>query len=161
MASATQPLRDEHRELRPQVDEILVVADLLGERTPGEISDRLAIVSAFLGGHLLRHAAAEEAALYPIVGWALGHSKATATMARDHVEIATLSRALETLLEDARAGRPDVRSLRRTLYGLHAILVLHFAKEEEVYLPLLDERLTPDAAAKLFAAMEEAAAIAA
>lgn len=29
--------------------------------------------------------------------------------------------------------------LRRTLYGLHAILRLHCAQEEEQYLPLLEE----------------------
>ncbi len=33
----------------------------------------------------------------------------------------------------------DLRDLRRTLYGLHAILRLHFAQEEEQYLPLLEE----------------------
>jgi len=30
------------------------------------------------------------------------------------------------------------------LYGLYAIVKLHFAKEEEVYLPILDQRLTPN-----------------
>jgi iron-sulfur cluster repair protein YtfE (RIC family) len=157
MTRLTEPLRDEHRELRPRVDEILTVADLVGDPAHDLPIERITAVSAFLQQHLLRHAAAEEAALYPIVGWALGGPQATATMSRDHVEIARMSGELETLASDARAGRPDVPALRRVLYGLHAIIALHFAKEEEVYLPLLDERLTPETAGRLFAEMEEAA----
>jgi hypothetical protein len=34
----------------------------------------------------------------------------------------------------AEGPRPeDLRDLRRALYGLHAILALHFAQEEELY----------------------------
>jgi hypothetical protein len=43
------------------------------------------------------------------------------------------------------------------LYGLYALVTLHFAKEEELYLPLLDARLSPEAARGMFEAMEEAA----
>ncbi|MBI2765883.1 MAG: hypothetical protein HYX53_08230 [Chloroflexi bacterium] len=49
---------------------------------------------------------------------------------------------------------------RRLLYGLYAVIKVHFAKEEEVYLALLDEALPPDEAADMFAAMEAAAATA-
>jgi hypothetical protein len=51
---------------------------------------------------------------------------------------------------------PDLqRELQRTLYGLYAIIRLHFAKEEEVYLPLLDAGLTPAEADDMFRAMHE------
>ena len=43
------------------------------------------------------------------------------------------------------------------LYGLYTLVKVHFAKEEEIYLPLLDARLTPDEANRMFEAMEEAA----
>jgi hypothetical protein len=43
------------------------------------------------------------------------------------------------------------------LYGLYALVKVHFAKEEEVYLPLLDARLQPREAREMFAGMEEAA----
>jgi hypothetical protein len=33
----------------------------------------------------------------------------------------------------------DIRDLRRTLYGLHAILKLHFDQEEELYASLEGE----------------------
>ena len=44
------------------------------------------------------------------------------------------------------------------LYGLYALVKVHFAKEEEVYLPMLDARLAPQEAQKMFRAMEAAAA---
>lgn len=161
MNPLTQPLRDEHRQLRPHVDEMLAVADELDDYPPDLLLERLEGVSRFLRSHLLRHARAEEAALYPVVRWAMDTDDGTATMVRDHVEIARMSEQLEQLVADVGDGRPRLRELRRVLYGLHAVAALHFAKEEEVYLPLLDERLTADAAERLFAELEQAAAIAA
>ena len=58
------------------------------------------------------------------------------------------------------AQAPDAgqaSSLRRVLYGLYALVKVHFAKEEELYLPLLDERLSPEEARAMFEAMERAA----
>jgi len=49
------------------------------------------------------------------------------------------------------------QALRRVLYGLSAVVTVHFAKEEEVYLPILDARLIADEAHQLFEAMERAA----
>jgi len=40
------------------------------------------------------------------------------------------------------------QALRRVLYGLYAVVTVHFAKEEEVYLPILDARLTREEAAQ-------------
>ncbi len=51
----------------------------------------------------------------------------------------------------------QVQALRRVLYGLYALVKVHFAKEEEVYLPLLDARLSPAEARQMFAALEAAA----
>ncbi len=161
MDRPTEPLREEHRELRPHIDEILAVAQALDEQPAATLAPRLDAVSDFLRHHLLRHAAAEEAALYPRVAAALGAPEATDTMSRDHVEIAALSDRLARLAAGVPTGATDVRELRQVLYGLHAIVALHFAKEEEVYLPLLDQRLTPDQAALLFRDLEAAAAAAA
>jgi iron-sulfur cluster repair protein YtfE (RIC family) len=81
-------------------------------------------------------------------------------MRRDHVEVGRLIDELGVL-------RPHVsgqvlrgalaKDLRRVLYGLYAIVKVHFAKEEEVYLPLLDKHLTPDEAREMFESMEKAA----
>jgi hypothetical protein len=43
------------------------------------------------------------------------------------------------------------------LYGLHALVTVHFAKEEETYLPILDEHLDAATAAELFRSMHAAA----
>ena len=40
-------------------------------------------------------------------------------------------------LSDADAG--DLARLQELLYGLHALIRVHFRKEEELYLPLVDE----------------------
>lgn len=157
MKRLTQPLRDEHRELYAHVHEILSVADALADRSPDALRDRLAAVSSFLQHDLLRHAAAEEAALYPVVGRLLGAPEATATMSRDHREIESLSGQLDRLVGRLGAARVEPADAQRILYGLYALVSLHFAKEEEVYLPILDERLTPERAARLFADLEAAA----
>jgi len=157
MDPLTQPLRDEHRGLRTHVDEILAVADALEDHRPEALIDRLEQTASFLRQDLLRHAGAEEAALYPAVGRLMGAPEATATMSRDHREIAGLSERLHRLVGQLQVGDVDPAELRRLLYGLHAIVALHFAKEEEVYLPLLDERLSPDEARRLFGDLEAAA----
>ncbi len=51
----------------------------------------------------------------------------------------------------------QAQSLRRVLYGVYALLKVHFAKEEEVYLPILDRWLTPESAQQMFESMEAAA----
>ena len=84
----------------------------------------------------------EVAELYPVLDRALGGSESTVTMSRAHAEIARLIRRLGRVLDALDPDRPDaseVLELRRLLYGLHAILRLHFAQEEEGYFSLLEE----------------------
>jgi hypothetical protein len=90
----------------------------------------------------------------------MGAPEATATMSRDHVEVGRLTDELAALREALIGETIDAaqaRALRRTLYGLYALVKVHFAKEEEVYLPMLDARLAPDEARAMFEAMERAA----
>ena len=68
-------------------------------------------------------------------------------MSCDHVEIGRLTEELRSLrshLVGGSMGAEEERALRRILYGLSALVRVHFAKEEEVYLPLLDARLTAE-----------------
>jgi len=156
---ATQPLRDEHQELLPQVDLLRTLGDAAD--APGRaVGERLDAALDFLEGHLLIHAQAEEDVLYPAVGRLMGAPLATATMSRDHAEV---HRFVEQLAAIQRAWRDhapsasEVNEVRRLAYGLHALVVLHFAKEEEIYLPLIDEGLTEAEARQLFESMEQAA----
>ena len=100
---------------------------------------------AFLTGQLIPHAQAEDAELYPKVEMVMQEPGATRTMHRDHVEVVTLTQELTRLrdpLTDDTPAADQRRALQRTLYGLYAVVRLHFAKEEEVYLPVLDAGLS-------------------
>lgn len=160
MTTLTQPLRDEHRELLPHVERIREAADCLGGPIECNLLNTVDEIYDFLAYHLIPHAQAEDAALYPTVQKVLGSPDATRTMSRDHVEVGRYVEQL-ALLKGGLNGRPlttqQSTDLRRVLYGAYALVKVHFAKEEEVYLPILDERLAPESAREMFEAMEAAA----
>jgi len=160
MKTLTQPLREEHKELLPHIEAILRVAEQIGERSVAEIRSGVDEVYDFLAYHLKPHAEAEEAALYPAVQRALGSPDATKTMSRDHVEVGRYMdelAALRNALTVPALTGAQVKDLRRVLYGVYALVHVHFAKEEEVYLPILEAWLTPESAREMFEAMETAA----
>lgn len=160
MTTLTQPLRDEHKELIPHIETLRTIADSIGVVPAASVQREVEDAYRFLTHHLIPHAQAEERALYPTVGRLMGAPEATATMSRDHVEVGNLTEelgAIRSQLMGARLSEPQEVALRRVLYGLYAIVKLHFAKEEEVYLPFLDARLTTEEANSLFDAMEAAA----
>lgn len=160
MATVTEPLRDEHRELLPHIESLRAAADAVGDAPPAALRGAVDSAYAFLTEHLIPHAQAEERALYPVVGRVLGAPEATNTMSRDHVEVGRLTDELGDLRGAIGSGTPtaaQTKDLRRVLYALYALVKVHFAKEEEVYLPILDERLAADEARAMFQAMEQAA----
>ncbi|HLF41283.1 MAG TPA: hemerythrin domain-containing protein [Acidimicrobiia bacterium] len=156
-----EPLRNEHAALVPHIDALRTTADLVGV-APAEELRALADESfEFLVHHLIPHATAEEEVLYPAVERAMGTPGATATMSRDHVAVDRLTHELGQLRSRLAGaeGVPDelARGLRRVLYGLYALVMVHFAKEEEIYVPLLEAHLTAGQAAELLGRMEAAA----
>lgn len=155
MNALTQPLRDEHKELIPHIEKILEVADSIPEAPVEKIRDGVKEVYEFLAYHLIPHAQAEDAALYPAVQKVLRSAEATRTMSRDHVEVGRYIEELAVLQQEL--SPQNFKQLQRVLYGLYALVKVHFAKEEEVYLPILEERLSPEAAKEMFEAMENAA----
>lgn len=160
MTSPTQPLREEHEHLRPHIEQLRTAAEAAGTERSGAVRSEARESYTFLSRHLIPHAAAEEEALYPVVGRVLGAPHATATMSRDHVEIGALTQELGELLGrigDGPLDQSQTDDLQRVLYGLYTLVRLHLAKEEEVYLPLLDAALSPDDARHLFDAMGHAA----
>jgi heavy metal translocating P-type ATPase len=131
----------EHTTLRPDLDRLRATADQIGTQPIGEVLPRVRSVQQFLVEELLPHEQAEDARLYPVFDRVLGGSDPTGTMSRAHLEIARHVRRIGHLLDDIDPVAPDPEDLielRRTLYGLHAILVLHFAQEDEGYLGLVD-----------------------
>jgi hemerythrin-like domain-containing protein len=160
MATVTQALRAEHRDLLPHIQQLRTVADSIGEIRDLAVETLLDEVLDFLRGHLLPHARAEEAALYPAVASAMGAPEATRTMSRDHREVEALVDELSVLRLQLRADTIDPRAakeLRRVLYGLYALVKVHFAKEEAVYLPLLDKSLSAAAADAMLTSMARVA----
>ena len=142
--------RDEHREFMPWLARIRTVADRLETYSPVEARDELQQVRWFLTERLPQHEEEEEAAVYPVVSKLMGGDDPMGTMARAHLEIDHLSRVFVHLVDDVPAEGPaaeDLVDLRRVLYGLHAILRLHFAQEEEAYSWLASEVLESEEAA--------------
>jgi heavy metal translocating P-type ATPase len=130
----------EHEAIRASIEEVRAAADALGANRPGPAAmDRVRGAHRLLTEQVGPHEQAEEDELYPAVDRLYGGSAATATMSRAHAEIAHQIRRLGQLLDDIGAAPPDevdVADLRGLLYGLHAILRLHTAQEEESYLSL-------------------------
>ncbi|MGW4531991.1 heavy metal translocating P-type ATPase [Nocardia sp. NPDC004340] len=136
----------EHETLRDTLASLRAVADRIAERPDAEALKALETAHRFLVEDLLPHERAEETKLYPALAGPLGGSEATATMSRAHAEIQRLTTRIGTHLELARARGdfdPDqIDDLLACLYGLHAVLRLHFLQEEENYFVLAaDERL--------------------
>jgi iron-sulfur cluster repair protein YtfE (RIC family) len=160
MTALTLPLHDEHKELLPHVEQIREVAEKVCNGPISEIRAGIEEVYDFLAYHLVAHAQAEDEALYPVVQKVLGSPLATKTMSRDHVEVGRYIAELAELKEglNVKALTPrQAQALQRVLYGLYGLLKVHFAKEEEVYLPILDQQLTPESAREMFGNMEAAA----
>lgn len=156
----TEPLRAEHRELLPHLHALDTAADEIDKWDARGARRVLGEIVTFLRDHLVPHATAEEQVLYPAVEEAMGAPGATATMRADHTEIvARIDRLADTaaLVPERWPDLELVRDLTHQLVGLSAILQLHFAKEEDVLLPVLDDTLDEDRARELFVRMGEVA----
>ncbi len=159
MAVSMAPLRDEHRGLRPEIDALRTTGDEVGAVDAETLRASVAARLTFLRDHLRPHAMAEDEALYPVVARLLGGPDATASMRRDHVEVLRLTDELGQLhdrITDTAVDQQLAQELRRVLYGLYAVVSLHFAKEEEVYVPALEAGLSPAEADAMFHEMHVA-----
>jgi heavy metal translocating P-type ATPase len=132
----------EHDELRDTLTLLRDAADQLAAGTDKTAMGMLGRVHRFLTERLLPHEYAEQTQLYPALAAPLGSAEATATMSRTHAEIQRLTDRIGTHLALAQTYgdvQPDqVNDLLASLYGLHALLRLHFLQEEENYFTLAD-----------------------
>src|SRR6266851_2380444 len=141
-AALTKRFQAEHEVIRPGIDQLRLVADSLGFVPPGEAVIRVRRVHKLLVEEIEPHEQAEQEELYPALDRLLGGSEPTAVMSRAHAEITHQIRRLGQLIEDIGPADPDdadLADLRSLLYGLHAILRLHTAQEDENYLSLGDD----------------------
>src|SRR5437879_1204737 len=98
----------------------------------------------FLQRDLIPYARVEGSVLVPVMGRLLGSIESTRTLTLDRMEVGRMTMQLEQA-----AGRKDAPMIRRLLYGLYHVIRLHLAKQEQVYLPILDDRLTTAEAEEL------------
>lgn len=157
--AVTEPLRKEHQVLLPKVESVREAGDAVGTVPLADLRAKVGEAHEFLAKQLIPHAEAENEVLYAEIDHVLAGQPVTATMSRDHVEVAKLTEelgALEKKLDQAPTAATQ-QELRRTLYGLYRLVDLHFAKEEEVYLPILEQHLTVEQGKELFEKMGKAA----
>ncbi|HEX7745200.1 MAG TPA: heavy metal translocating P-type ATPase [Micromonosporaceae bacterium] len=144
LPAATEALMEqfsgEHEQLRMVFSELRTTADRIaaGGRGP-DCVDALRSVHRQLADQILPHEEAEEQRLYPSLAAPLGSPEATGPMSRMHIEIHRLVDRIGGHLGQAdgeRLGDDQVPDLLSTLYGLDAVLRLHFAQEEEDFFSL-------------------------
>jgi soluble P-type ATPase len=134
----TRRFRAEHQAIRADIDQLRTAAETL--TAPGAMA-RVRRAHELLTSEVWPHEHAEESYLYPALNRVLGGVDPTAPMSRAHAEIAVQIARLGRLAEDIGDREPDdtdIAELRGILYGLHAILRLHTAQEDETYLSLGD-----------------------
>jgi hypothetical protein len=145
----TEPFRQEHQQLLEHIEHIAAAAREM-PRLSDEERDALRVrILGFLRGTLIPHAQAEEEVLYPEWAKLLGFPDAAAPMVHDHEAIVARIDQL------ARVDVHDVDALQELLYGLYALISVHFRKEEDLQLPAFDAA-PPELTEAVIARMERA-----
>ena len=133
----------EHDELRDTVESLREAADQLVAGADADALLSLTRVYGLLTDRILPHEKAEETGLYPALARPLGSGEATATMSRTHAEIQRLADRIGTHVSLAKVHNAiqhdQVDDLLACLYGLYALLRLHFLQEEENYFTLAED----------------------
>ena len=104
--------------------------------------DAVRIAYRLLVDEIAPHEAEEDRLLYPVIAGVLGGNDPTGTMSRAHAEIAKLTAQLGIVVDRVDSAPPtgtDVQEMQRLLYGLYALLELHFGQEDESFLSLADD----------------------
>ena len=128
----TEPFRQEHEELHAHIEHIGRAAREVARVGSEERAALVGRIVAFLRDTLVPHAKAEEQVLYPEWAKLVGFADAAVPMVHDHAAIVERVERLE------QASLDDVDALQELLYGLYALISVHFRKEEDIQLPAFD-----------------------
>ncbi len=133
LARVRAEIHEEHEKLRPELESLRRLADRLDTLPGEEARAGLHRALGFLEQDILAHHREEDERLYPEITRVLGDGKSLAPMGRTHQEIEHLVRYFARILDETGTEGPDAedrRELRRLLYGLAAVLEVHFGEEE-------------------------------
>ncbi|HEX8730950.1 MAG TPA: DUF2249 domain-containing protein [Ktedonobacterales bacterium] len=168
--SATTPqqltgaIRTHHAALVESLDRYTAdVESGLGDLDAASLITLLDDMTSFLSGELMPHAKGEERALYPALDPVLRqHGRPTASMSVDHEFLGDYVRQITEVAQSLRsssgAQRAELeRSLRRLMIQMQGLFHVHLAKEERVYLPLIEEVISAGDQQALLAALHEEA----
>lgn len=144
---ATEPFRLEHQELLEHIEHLAAAARELPTLSEDERELLRARVLGFLRETLIPHARAEEEVLYPEWAELVGFADAAIPMVHDHEAIvARIDQLADTEIS-------NVDKLQELLYGLYALISVHFSKEEDLQLPAFDA--APEVAERVLRRMDE------
>jgi len=143
----TEPFRREHEELLSHIEHIGQAAREVPRLGTAEREALVGRIVEFLRGTLVPHAQAEEQVLYPEWARLVGFEDAAVPMVHDHEAIVARIERLEG------ADSEDVDVLQELLYGLYALIGVHFRKEEDLQLPAFDAA-PPEVTAAVLERME-------
>jgi hemerythrin-like domain-containing protein len=137
MTGRVAELHRDHERLREQTDEIRDAARTIPLLDVDSREQARQGIIAYLREHVVPHTWVDERVLYPEVVERLGDPLVTASMNYDHI-------AIRKWIDDiADVDVLDGDKLQELLYGLHALIVVHTWKEDELYLRALDSPSWP------------------
>lgn len=128
----TEPFRREHEQLLSHIEHVGQAAREMPRLSEDERSALVLRILDFLQGTLVPHAQAEEAVLYPEWAKLVGFEDAAAPMVHDHRAI------VERIERLAETDTAEIDTLQELLYGLYALISVHFRKEEDIQLSAFD-----------------------
>lgn len=160
----TNAIREHHAALAETLDRYTAdVESGLDDLDAASLVTLLGDLTTFLSGDLMPHAKGEERTLYPALDPVLRqHGRPTATMSVDHEYLGDYVRQITDVSQRLRSASGAERaeldqSLRRLMIQLQGLFRVHLAKEERVYLPLIEEVISAGDQQALLAALHEEA----
>lgn len=135
--------RAEHKEVLLHLGHVKEWAGALAtQKADAQRKTALRIVE-FFNGHIRPHAESEERTLYPLIDELTDTRKHPFTSSVRH-EHRVVGRWIDELVAEVRKDAPDYVAFARRTDNLLGLLWAHFEEEEQVLLPIVDQRLSAE-----------------